>query len=183
MKPLFALAALLTLTACAPPPQPMPLPYRFTVGSITDARSEAELTDPMPYGFNQTTFLQNLRKAMPYTLFGSENASLNLTLTHFETTTFDDSFALSMAMKVEGVDAYNRPLAHKPIMCSEVQNRGFELDEMAQQVWADKNTVALTPQARNAKMWDKLFDACVRNLADQFGQVLVQQQTVNGKAN
>lgn len=167
----------LALSACVPPPQPAPLPYRFSIGKFDDKRTAEQMGDISPYQFSQTAFLTELRKAMPYTLFGSEDASLRLGLTHFEATTFDDSFALSMVMEVEGADQYNRKLASQPLMCSAVENRGFELDEYAQQVWQDKNLQALTPAAREQKMWDKLFSTCVRHLAGQFGQVLVEQQT------
>lgn len=179
MKLLHALmlALPLGLAACVPPPQPAPLPYRFSIGKFEDKRTPEQLGDITPYQFSQPAFLVELRKAMPYTLFGSEDASLNLGLTHFEATTFDDSYALSMVMEVEGSDQYHRTMASQPLMCSAVENRGFELDEYAQQVWKDKNLQALTPAAREQKVWDKLFSACVRHLANQFGQVLVQQQT------
>ena len=176
---IVALAVVSLLTAaCVPPPEPMPLPYRFSIGRFDDKRSADQFGQPAPYQFSQPVFLQELRCAMPYILCGGGDASLHLALTHFEATKFENSHALSLPFQVEGVDSPNRPLASRPIMCSEVQGQGFELDEYAQQVWQDKNLRALTPTARDQTMWGKLFKACVRNLAGQFGQAIVNQDPV-----
>lgn len=178
MRALLLLIIVVVVGACAPPPRMEPLPYRFTIRQFADARPAAAYNQATAqYPFTQKEFLENLRAAMPYSMFGSEDAGLALTLTHYEATHYNDSFAVSMVMEMHGTDQYARPLAKRPIMCSSVEGRGFELDDYAQQVWADKNLDSLSSQERDRKMWQRVFGACVRELADKFGQIVVQQQT------
>lgn len=124
------------------------------------------------FPFKQAAFLQELRNQMPYTVFGSEDASLHLSLTHYEATSYNGSYALSMVFSMRGKDQYQRELTSPTIMCSAVQRRGFEAADYAQQVWDDKNLYALTPQARDQKMWHRVFGQCVASLAEQFGQAM-----------
>ncbi|MCP5405442.1 MAG: hypothetical protein H6922_04380 [Pseudomonadaceae bacterium] len=173
-------AASLLLAACATPSAPQPLPYRFSMGAFTDERSSEELALPQTFPFSQAMFFNQLRKVMPYSIFGSAEAALDVAMTHYEATRYGDSYAVSMVMEMRGRDAYARGLLKKPFMCSAVAHRGFELDDYAQQVWTDKNLTALTPAAREEKMWHQVFSTCVRDLADQFGSALVAAQTAKG---
>lgn len=167
-----------TLAACATPPAPDPLPYRFAIGGFRDSRPAEETATPAPFSFDQQALLRGLQHAMPYTLFGSEDATLTLDLTHYEATHYADSYAISMVMEMTGVDQYGRDINHVPLMCSSVQRRGFELADYAQQVWQQKTLNALTPEARDQKMWQQVFGACVRDMAGQFGKALVASQTM-----
>lgn len=160
------------LAACSPPKQVDPLPYRFSIGGFSDARTAENKSTMTPFPFRQAAFFKELRSQMPYTVFGSEEASLHLSLTHYEATTFQNSFALSMVFSMRGIDQHRRDVTAPTIMCSAVERRGFEAADYAQQVWADKNLHALTPEARDQKMWQRVFSACVANLAEQFGQAL-----------
>lgn len=170
------LIAVLMLAGCAVQPPLEPLPYRFGVARVLDGRDQAQLELPAVYPFSQTGFLKSLRGALPYGLFGSETATLSLTLTHYQSTVFHDSFALSMVVQMDGEDNYGRKLVGQPVMCSSVMSRGYELNEYAQQVWKDKNLNSLTPAAREQKMWQRVFDTCVQELGRKFGQALAQQQ-------
>lgn len=165
------------VSACVPPKPIQPLPYRFSIGSFTDGRPEENRTMPTPFPFRQATFFNEIRQEMPYTLFGSEEAALHLTLTHYEATSFQDSYALSMVFAMKGTDQYKRDLTSPTIMCSAVERRGFEGADYAQQVWDDKNLYALTPEAREQKMWERVFGRCVRSLAEQFGQAMLSDGT------
>lgn len=165
------------LAGCATPPPPEALPYRFAIGSFNDSRPPEQTATDTPFPFDQTTFMRSLQQAMPYALFGSEDARLNLSLTHYEATHYATSYAVSMVMDMTGTDQHGRTVAAQPLMCSAVQHRGFELADYAQQVWSDKNLNALTPAAREQTMWQQVFATCVRNLAEQFGKTLVASQT------
>lgn len=148
------------------------MPYRFAIGSFSDGRSAQNKGMASPHPFRQAAFFQELRDQMPYTVFGSEDASLHLTLTHYEATSYNGSYALSMVFSMRGKDQYHREITSPTIMCSAVERRGFEAADYAQQVWNDKHLYALTPQARDEKMWKRVFGACVANLAEQFGQAM-----------
>jgi hypothetical protein len=163
----------LVLGACVPPKPQEPLAYRFSVASFKDVRKPEDKGLPTPFPFRQAAFFQELRNQMPYTLFGSEDAGLHLTLTHYEATSHNGSYALSMVFGMKGTDQHRREITSPTIMCSAVQRRGFEAADYAQQVWDDKNLYALTPEARDQKMWDRVFSACVESLAEQFGQAML----------
>jgi hypothetical protein len=166
------------LGGCAAEQQVTPLAYRFSIAKLEDGRSSEEMQSPVKYPFDQQEFITAMGAGLPYSIFGSAPAGLDLTLTHYEATSFNGSYAVSMVFKMSGKDAQERGLARRTVMCSSVQQRGFELLDYGQQVVEDKNLESLTPEARDRKMWHRVFDACVQELARKFGQALVETQTM-----
>lgn len=172
---LLALAVVATLTACAAKPQPIaPLPYRFTFASFEDTRTEEAKSDPRQIGqpFQPRRFVQSLRTAMPATLFGSMDARLAVNLKHYEITSFQNHYAMSIVAEIGGTDIHDRPLVKETCACSQVDKEGFMLADYATQVYAERNLHGLTLEGRAASMWQKLYDACVQELVTQYAIAL-----------
>jgi hypothetical protein len=179
----FGILLLLLLGACAAPKQATPLPYRFTVGHIADGRTEefvgnGELMRAFP--FDPNAFGTALRKHMVGHPFGGAEATVDVVLKHYEVTGFDKKYALSMVVRMSGVDEWGRKLATADISCSITARDGdFALDTYATQVLKEKSLQPLTMDGRVRKIWYDMYDSCLEHTVRGYMQAVLTENMNN----
>ncbi|HEX2859488.1 MAG TPA: lipoprotein [Alphaproteobacteria bacterium] len=177
-KTITAALLLATLAGCAPPPPPTPLPYRFVLADITDGRLTPEQggTDPLydMYPFDTQAIAMSFSNNLVAPVFGAREAKLHLKVTHYQATTSDGSWAVSIAMEGYAQDDSARPrtIGIFNATCNRVEREGFALDAFATDSWQQKSLKPLTPDGRNTRMFGIALNNCTRDLARQFGASL-----------
>lgn len=174
-KNLAALLALAVLAGCATPPPPAPLPYHFTLADISDGRLTPEQGGPDPlfeaYPFDAQAIALSFTNNLAAPVYSAREAQLHLKVTHYQATTSDGGWAISMAMEGYAVDDSPKPrtVGMFNARCSQVEREGFALDAFATDSWKQKSLKPLTPDGRNTRMFAMALNNCTRELARQFG--------------
>lgn len=165
--------ALMALVACASQPDQVgPWGYDFAIRSIRDATPEDDVKLMNGIPFRSDQFARSWSKLMPHRVFGSDPAKLDVVLERFEATHGRNSYAVSMETRMRGMDMAGNLLAEAPAHCSAVMDETYQLGTFGQQMVDERSLAPLTPSARDATMWQKVLDSCVKDLAIQFGQAL-----------
>ncbi len=156
-------------------PLPSPSPYNFTLASFEDMRDPNDLDKwQSPFVFRTMQFMQSWQQIWPTATFAQEPAKLSLVLRNYASSKSPtNDYAVSMVMDMSGTDQYGRKLGSTTGQCSVVMHKGFDLDELAVAAQeTGEGCRALTPCARDARMWRMVTTNCVRQLAGQFSQVV-----------
>lgn len=168
-----ALASAIALTGCAERKEPVgPWGYTFAVRNVRDLSPDGDSKMMNATPFRSDHFARSWKTHMPDRVFGSQPASLDVIVEHYQATHGRKSYALSMETRLRGVDQYGGLLAETPATCSAVAEETGEFGTFGQQVAEQRSITPLTPRAREATMWQKVLDLCVKDLAIQFGQAL-----------
>lgn len=175
---LLTLALGFMLTGCVDnPPAPVaPLGtwgYDFVAGTFKDQRpdDDAKLMAATP--FTVQSFMQGWRHNIGTSPFAAEQAKLDITLLSYEATTSAKSYSISMNVILSGRDAQNRPRGTVNASCSAIElTDAAHWRDFWQQARTEGTMHPLTYEARNATMWQKVMDSCVKELATQFGNTL-----------
>ena len=130
--------------------------------------------------FRIETFMQGWHANMARSLFASQPATLDVMLHSYEATRNAQSYALTMNVSLRGHDAHGRLIAATSSTCNAVLRR--DIDSWAT-MWGDfwqqpadqRGAAPLTLGVRDATMWQKVMNACVKDLATEFGNVLAAQ--------
>ena len=176
-------ASLIALVAGCSTTPPAPLGawgYAFTLGNFDDRRADDAARMQAEEPFRIETFMQGWHANVGRSLFASQPARLDVVLHRHEATRNARSYALSMDVSLRGYDAYGRLIAATSGTCSVVMRR--DMDSWAM-MWGDfwqqpadqRGTAPLTLDVRDATMWQKVMNACVKDLATEFGNVLAAQ--------
>jgi hypothetical protein len=165
--------ALLALTACAQRQDPVgPWGYNFAIRSIRDVTPDDDVKLMNGTAFRSDQFARSWSKLMPQRVFGSNPAQLDVVVERYEATHGKNSYAVSLETKLRGKDMDGNLLAETPAHCSAVMDETYQLGTFGQQMVDERSLAPLTPAARDATMWQKVLDSCVKDLAIQFGQAL-----------
>jgi len=174
----LAAMAGLALAACADRPRPHdvgPWGYDFALGTYRDLRphDDARLMESV-WPFDIQNFTASWRRSVGRSVFASAPGTLDVLLERYRSTHSGHSFTLSMAVRLRARDAAGAVLAETPAQCVQVQRVQLaDLGAFGQQVARQGSLHPLTIDGRDATMWQKAWDLCVRDLAIQFGQALV----------
>lgn len=163
----------MALGACAERKDPVgPWGYTFAVRSVRDLspNDDVKLMNSVPFRSDQ--FARSWQKQMPQRVFGSDPALLDVVVERYEATHGKNSYALSLETRMRGTDQNGGLLAETHAACSAVSEETHALGTFGQQVAEQRSLAPLTPGARDATMWQKVLDSCVKDLAIQFGQAL-----------
>lgn len=168
------LAATAVLAGCATePPSIGPWGYEFSLGTFQDQRKDEDAKLMAATPFSVDSFMQGWRHNVGRSVFANAQATLDITLNAYEATVSGKSYSLSMDVGLRGRDQYGRPLGTTNASCSAIELAGTAAwGDFWQQAREQGAVTPLTAAHRNATMWQKVMDSCVKDLATQFGTAI-----------
>ena len=167
------------LTACTATPR-TPLgewAYDFRLNSFADKRPYDDTRMMAGKPFRIRDFMTGWNANVGRNIFASQPGKLDVVLTRYEATQNARSYALTMDMSLRGYDQYGRLLATTTGRCNAVEHADVEVwGTMWRDFWqqpADQRDASpLTYEVRDATMWQKVMNTCVKQFATNFGNVL-----------
>lgn len=154
-------------------PEVGPWGYEFALGQFRDARplnEDRAMTEEVQ--FRTEKFMNSWRRTVGRSIFGHSPALLDVVLQEYAATHSAKSFSISMEVRLRGRDSTG-VIAETTAKCSAVRHIGpEEWGDFGQQVAVQGDLRPLTPSGRDATMWQKVLDVCVKDLAIQFGQAV-----------
>lgn len=164
------------LVGCARHEPPVgPWAYEFSLGTFEDKRVQNDEYMLRSEPFTVDSFMRGWRNSVGRSIFANTPAKLDLVLKHYETTSNYNSYAINMDVTLSGRDMNNKPLGRMNAKCDAVVRIDrLALWDFGQHARRQGTTYPLTPEARNATMWQKVMDSCVAELAKQFDTTLAE---------
>ncbi|PZP39730.1 MAG: hypothetical protein DI585_03150 [Pseudomonas fluorescens] len=172
---LTALLLAIITTGCAAKPKPEvgPFAYEFTLASFADIRANDDTKLMAATPFNIQSFMQGWHANIERSIFNNSPAYLDVKLKSYEATSSGDSYAMTMGVTLRGRDFANRTIATVDTTCNATMRRDtYAWGDFWQQSRTQLSTKPLTETARNTTMWQKVMNACVKDLALEFGNSL-----------
>ena len=151
--------------------------YDFSLNSFEDKRPYDDTRMMADKPFRIRDFMNGWHANIGHNLFASEPAKLDVVLHYYEATQNARSYALTMEMTLQGRDQYGRLLAATNGRCNAVLHADTETwGTMWGDFWqqpADQRAASpLTSEVRDATMWQKVMNTCVKQFATSFGNTL-----------
>jgi hypothetical protein len=151
--------------------------YDFSLNSFVDKRPYDDLRMMVDKPFRINDFMTGWQANIGRNIFASAPAKLDVTLHYYEASQNARSYALTMEMSLQGRDQYGRLLAATNGRCNAVMRR--DVDTWAT-MWGDfwqqpadqRDASPLTLEKRDATMWQKVMNECVKQFATSFGNTL-----------
>lgn len=180
------LAMALLLGGCTTTPE-TPLgqwAYSFTLNSFEDRRPYDDTRMMVDKPFRIQDFMTGWHANVGQNIFANEPAKLDVVLLSYNATQNARSYALTMDLNVQGHDQYGRLIAATSGRCNAVMRRdvdtwGTMWGDFWQQPADQRAASPLTLGVRDATMWQKVMNACVKQVATNFGNVLAGQASAS----
>lgn len=151
--------------------------YDFRLGNFEDKRPYDDMRMMVDKPFRIKDFMTGWQANIGRNLFASEPATLDVVLNRYNATQNARSYALTMEMSLQGRDQYGRVIAATTGRCNAVMKADVEVwGTMWRDFWqqpADQRAASpLTYEVRDATMWQKVMNECVKQFATSFGNTL-----------